>query len=59
MPERRNKVHPLLRPILTDGAVKKGVDTGIGLVKKGDEVVFHHRLGLGIQSLQSVQRFQL
>ena len=59
VPKGRGKVHPLLASILTDGTVKEGVDTGIGLVQEGDEVVFHHRLGLGVQALLPVQRFQL
>ena len=59
MPEGRNKIHPFLRPILADRAVKEGVHTGIGLVQKSDEVVFHHCLCFGIQITLPVQRFQL
>ena len=46
-------------PILSDRAVEQGVHTGIGLVQKSDEVVFHCRLRLGVQTALPVQRFQL
>ena len=59
MPKSRGKVHPFLAAVLADRAVEQVVDAGIGLVKKGDEVVLHHRLGLGVQALLPVQRFQL
>ena len=59
MPKGRGKVHPFLAAVLTDRAVKKGIDAGIGLVQEGDEVVLHHRLGLRVQPLLPVQRFQL
>ena len=48
MPKGRGKIHPFLAAILADRAVKQGIDTGIGLTQKSDEVVFHHRLGLGV-----------
>ena len=57
MPKGCGKVHPLLAGILADRAVKQGVDTGIGLVQKSDEIVLHHHLG--VQTLLPVQRFQL
>ena len=59
VPKRRGKVHPLLRPILTGRAAEQGVDTGIGLVQEGDEVVLHRGFHLGVQSVLPVQRFQL
>ena len=59
MPKSRGKIHPLLAAVLADRAVKQAVDFGIGLVKEGDEVVFHHRFSLGVQTLLPVQRFQL
>ena len=48
MPKSRGKIHPFLAAILADRAVKQIVDSGIGLVQKGDEVVLHHRLGFGV-----------
>ena len=59
MPKGCGKVHPLLAAILTDRAVEQVVDTGIGLIQEGDEVVFHHRFSLGVQALLPIQRFQL
>ena len=51
--------HMYQAAVLTDGAVKEGVDTGIGLIQRGDEVVLHHRPGFGVQTMLPVQRFQL
>lgn len=45
MLEGSDKVQPLLALDLTNRAVKEVVNTWMGLVKKGDEVVCHHRLG--------------
>ena len=59
VPKRRGKVHPLLRPILTGRAAEQGVDTGVGLIQEGDEVVLHRGFHLGVQSVLPVQRFQL
>ena len=59
MPKDRGKVHPFLAAVPADRAVKQVVNAGISLVQKGDEIVFHHCLGLGIQPLLPVQRFQL
>ena len=55
----RGKIHPLLATVFADSAVKQGVDAGIGLVQKRDEIVFRHSLGFGVQTLLPVQCFQL
>ena len=58
MPKRRNKIHPLLTPVGTDGAVKEGVDTGLGLVKQGNEIVFESSLILSVQAILPVHGFK-
>lgn len=57
MPKGRGKISPLLAAILADKAVKQIIDSGIGLIQKSDEVVFHHCLGLGVQPPLPVQCF--
>ena len=59
VPKGRGKVHPFLAAVLADRAVKQVIDTGIGLIQKSNEVVLHHRLCLGVQTLLPVQCFQL
>lgn len=59
MPKSRGKVHPFLTAVLADRAAKPRVDAEISLLQKSDAVVLHHRLGLGVQTLLPVQRFQL
>ena len=41
MPVGIDKIHPLLAAIAARGAVKEVISARIGLVKEGNEVVFH------------------
>lgn len=53
------KIHLFLVPILSDRAGEKGVDTGIGLIKKRNEIIFEGNFVLCVQSKLAVHGFEL
>ena len=57
MPKERGKIHPLLAPVLANGAVEEGVGTGETLVEQSYEIVFQRNLVLRVQTVLPVEYF--
>lgn len=54
MPEGRCKIHPFLVTILTDRAREKRVDSRIGLVQKGNDVILKGRFVFRIKAVLAI-----
>lgn len=59
MPVGVDKVHLFLGAVTAGRAVKEVIGTGIGLIQKGNEIVFHGSFLVHIETEQSVHYFEL
>ena len=57
MPVGMDEIHPLLAAIAACGTVKEVIGTRIGLVKQGNEVVFHGSFLVHIEAELPVHGF--